>query len=149
MTRDDNEVALLNLLIRATLDSVEGYREAADNAGDPELKGHLAERSLERLNVVSLLREQVQFLGGQPQDDGTELGGAPRVFSNLKLLLAGQNDAAIFEEIRRGEKYLIGQFNAALDNSDASLDTLDVIEDAHRRIAAGYERMLTLLSRAG
>jgi uncharacterized protein (TIGR02284 family) len=149
MTRDDNEVALLNLLIRATLDSVEGYREAAGNAGDPELKAHFAERSLERLNVVSLLREQVQFLGGQPQDDGTALGGAARVFSNLKLLLAGQNDAAIFEEIRRGEKYLIGQFNAALDNSDASLDTLDVIEDAHRGIAAGYERMLTLLSRAG
>jgi uncharacterized protein (TIGR02284 family) len=149
MTRDDNEVALLNLLIRATLDSVEGYREAADNAGDPELKAHFAERSLERLDVVSLLREQVQFLGGQPQDDGTALGGAHRVFTILKSLVAGQNDAAIFEEIRRGEKYLIGQFNAALDNSDASLDTLDVIEDAHRRIAAGYERMLTLLSRAG
>ena len=144
MAREDDEIALLNGLIRITLDSVEGYREAAGDARQPALKSHFAARSTERLEVVTLLREQVQFLGGKPEDSGTALGGAHRVFTNLKALVAGEDDAAVLEEVRRGEKHLMNAFNEALDKSDASLDTLDVIEEAHRQIAAGYEKMVLL-----
>jgi len=144
MAREDDEIALLNGLIRITLDSVESYREAAGDARQPALKSHFAARSTERLEVVTLLREQVQFLGGKPEDSGTALGGAHRVFTNLKALVAGEDDAAVLEEVRRGEKHLMNAFNEALDKSDASLDTLDVIEEAHRQIAAGYEKMVLL-----
>jgi hypothetical protein len=41
----------------------------------------------------------------------------------------------------------MNEFSEALDDSGASLDTLDVIEQTHRRIASGYEKMITLASR--
>jgi uncharacterized protein (TIGR02284 family) len=103
MTRDDHEISLLNSLIQITMDSVEGYREAAEETRNPVLKSQFTDRSTERMEVVSLLREQVQFLGGKPEDSGTMLGGAHRTFINLKSMVTGQDDAGVLEEVRRGE----------------------------------------------
>lgn len=144
MAREDDEIALLNSLIRATMDSVEGYREAAEDVREGELKAHFAARATERLEVVTLLREQVQFLGGRPEDSGSALGGAHRVFTNLKAMVSGADDAAVLEEVRRGEKHLMKAFDEALETSETSLDTLDVIEEAHRQVASGYEKMVML-----
>ncbi len=146
MTRDDHEVSLLNDLIRATMDSVEGYRESADKAASHELKSQLADRALERLRVVALLRDQVQFLGGQAEDSVTLAGTAHRIFVNLKQVVAARDEEALIEEIRRGETHLIDRFDAALSDQSASIDTLEVIEEGHRRISAGYGRMLALVS---
>jgi hypothetical protein len=38
----------------------------------------------------------------------------------------------------------MGAFNDALETSEASLDTLDVIEDAHRQVASGNEKIVRL-----
>jgi hypothetical protein len=38
----------------------------------------------------------------------------------------------------------MGAFNDALETSDASLDTLDVIEEAHLQVASGNEKIVRL-----
>lgn len=146
VTHEDHETSLLNSLIEATMDSVEGYRESADKAANHELKGQLAERAMERLQVVALLRDQVLFLGGQLRESGSILGGGHRMFVNLKSVVASRDEDALVEEIQRGEAHLINRFDAALADRDASLDTLEVIEAAHDRISAGYGKMLALVS---
>jgi hypothetical protein len=44
------------------------------------------------------------------------------VFTDLKAIVAGEDDATVLEEVRRGEKHLMDALNDALDSSDAALD---------------------------
>jgi uncharacterized protein (TIGR02284 family) len=146
VAHEDHEVALLNSLIETTMDSVEGYRESADKAANHELKGQLAERAMERLQVVAMLRDQVLVLGGEPRETGGILGGAHRMFVNLKSVVAARDEDALLEEIRRGETHLINRLDEALADRNASPDTREVIAAEHGRISAGYGKMLALVS---
>ncbi|MBI1402506.1 MAG: PA2169 family four-helix-bundle protein [Porphyrobacter sp.] len=146
MARDDHEISLLNALIRATADSIDGYRGSADKAADNALKAQLADRALERTRIVALLRDQVRFLGGEPEREGSLPGRAQRVFDSLRAAVAGRNDAALLEEIRRGEAHLINRYEEALADEELSLDTLEVIEEGERCISAGYGKLLALFA---
>jgi uncharacterized protein (TIGR02284 family) len=149
MASYDNDISLLNSLIATTLDSVEGYRESAKDAEDPQLKSQFGERATERTQVVAMLRDQVRSLGGTPEDDGTVLGGAHRMFVNLKSMIASRDDKAVLEEVQRGETHLMNKFEEARTDSSVSPDTLRVIEQAHGQIASGRGQMQNLGSTAG
>jgi uncharacterized protein (TIGR02284 family) len=149
MNRDCEEIALLNSLIQTTMDNVEGYREASEGAEDPLLQAAFVDRAAERLNVVTDLREQVQFLGGTPEESGSVAGNAHRTLLNLKSLLASRDDQAVLDEVQRGESYLMKKFSNALENEEVSLDTADVLEEAHQRVVTGYQKMLDLVARSG
>jgi uncharacterized protein (TIGR02284 family) len=149
MASYDNDISLLNSLIATTLDSVEGYRESAKDAEDPQLKSNFGERATERTQVVAMLRDQVRTLGGTPEDDGTVLGGAHRMFVNLKSMIVARDDKAVLEEVQRGETYLLEKFETALNDRNASPETLRVIEQAHSQIASGSSAMQGLGSTTG
>jgi uncharacterized protein (TIGR02284 family) len=148
MASNNNDISVLNSLIASTLDSVEGYRESAKDAEDPQLKSHFGERANERTQVVSMLRDQVRTLGGTPEDDGTILGGAHRMFVNLKSKIASRDDQAVLEEVRRGETHLMEKFEEASGDNDMSSETLQVIKQAHSQIASGHAQMQGLGSTA-
>lgn len=45
-------------------------------------------------------------LGGTPEDNGTVLGSAHRMFLNLKSVVTGQDDKAIIAEVEQGEDHI-------------------------------------------
>ena len=83
-TINDQRIKVLNSLVEATLDSAHGYREAAKDAKNPRFKSLFERRSMERNQLTAELQSEVRGLGGKPEDDGTILASAHRVFLNLK-----------------------------------------------------------------
>ena len=57
-------VDVLNGLIKTTLDSVGGYKDAADSANNSRFKGMFAERAMKREQLALELQEEVRALGG-------------------------------------------------------------------------------------
>jgi uncharacterized protein (TIGR02284 family) len=68
MASNSEDISLLNRLIEITIDSADGYREAAKDVSNPELKSIFQRRARERLAAFSSLQSQVKALGGQPED---------------------------------------------------------------------------------
>jgi len=68
-----HDIKVLNTLIETTLDSVDGYTEAAKDAGNPGYKMLFERRAAERRRVVNNLQGTVRSLGGEPEDDGSVL----------------------------------------------------------------------------
>jgi uncharacterized protein (TIGR02284 family) len=66
-----HDIRVLNELITTTLDSVDGYSEAAKDSDNPTFKNLFSQWASERRLVVNELQEQVRILGGKPQDDGS------------------------------------------------------------------------------
>ncbi|MBA4355264.1 MAG: hypothetical protein C0409_11290, partial [Novosphingobium sp.] len=78
------DVTVLNTLIGTLLDSVEGYRKAAEDIDNPTYLQLFNARSYERQEAVARLQLAVSQLGGDPEDDATTLGAIHRVFVDLK-----------------------------------------------------------------
>jgi len=93
---------------------------------------------------VSNLQAQVRALGGNPEDDGTVLAGAHRVFLDLKAKITGQDDKAIINEVERGEDYLKAKYESALSDTDLSPATKAIIQTANQSVRQGHDEMSAL-----
>jgi uncharacterized protein (TIGR02284 family) len=144
MADTDHDISVLNSLIATTLDSVDGYREAADEIDNSRIRELFVARAAERTRVVSDLQAQVRMLGGNPEDDGTALAGAHRVFLDLKAKVTGQDDKAVIGEVERGEDHIKSKFESALADSELSPATMAVVREANQSVRQGHDQMSAL-----
>jgi len=144
MSDTEHDISTLNSLIATTLDSVEGYGEAAKDDGDGTLSGLFTSRAAERRRVASDLQAEVTRLGGTPADGGTALGGAHRMLVNLKALVTSQDEQAIVNEVERGEDHIKAKFENAMNDVALSPAVRAAIQQAYGSVRAGHDQMRDL-----
>jgi uncharacterized protein (TIGR02284 family) len=142
MTNND-DIAVLNRLIGVTIDSVEGYSEAAKDVKNPELKAIFQRRARERLAAYRSLQSQVSALGGEPQDDGTLLASVHRVFVNLRSTVQS-GDLAVIDEVERGEDVIKARYEDAIHQAGFSSSSLAAVQHAYESVRSGHDEMSRL-----
>lgn len=141
----DRVVHTLNSLIETTLDSANGYKEAADNTETPEFRAMFAERSSRRLDLARQLQNEVRSFGGDPEDDQSLLGKAHNKFVDLKnALTGGPNDKAVIDEVERGEDVIKGKYEAAMREDDLPANVRELITSAYASIKADHDEVSRL-----
>lgn len=144
MLGNDN-TRTLNGLIATTLDSVDGYRKAAEEANAIRYKDIFLSRANERQMIVTNLQAKVRELGGNPEDDGTILASAHRAFLGLRDALTGdRDDAAVVAEVERGEDHIKAKYEAALQDDDLDPAIRSVIQAAFTSVREGHDQMSAL-----
>lgn len=138
----NHDIRVLNDLIETTIDSAEGYAEAARETRSPRFSITFQERASERRQVAARLQQQVELLGGTPEDGGSVLASAHRMFANLRKSL--DNDNAVIDEVERGEDNIQHVFEDALDDGDVSPPTRALIADTFQSVRLGHEQMRAL-----
>jgi len=142
MFGNDNDRTTLNKLLATLTDSINGYRESAENIEDGGLKQLFLQSADERARVAEELRAEVQRLGiHEPNDDGSVLGKTHQVFLDLKAAVTGRDDKAIINEVERGEDYLKEKFEAILESDDLSVESRAVVERAFASVRTGHDRI--------
>ncbi len=144
MTETSHDIRTLNGLIATTIDSVDGYTAAADEAESGRYADLFRARAAERRAVSETLRAEVTRLGGAPEDDGTILAGAHRAFLNLKAAVTGRDDKAIVNEVERGEDHIKAKFESALADTELSVPIRAAIQSAYRSVREGHDQMRDL-----
>lgn len=142
---DNKNIATLNSLIATTLDSIDGYRKAADEADAGQFREIFLSRASERQSVVTELQAKVRELGGNPEDDGTVLASAHRAFLGLRDMLTGaRDDDAVIAEVERGEDHIKSKFESALSDADLDPAVRQLIERGYGSVRAGHDQMSAL-----
>lgn len=139
-----NDISTLNSLIATTIDSVEGYAEAAKDSESGRFGAIFSDRASERRQAVTILQTAVTQLGGNAEDDGTVLASAHRVFLNLKSVVTGKDDKAIVNEVERGEDHIKAKFEDALKEDSLAASTRAAIEQAYVSVKQGHDQMRDL-----
>lgn len=137
MADHDTDISVLNTLIETTIDSADGYEQAAKSADDAELATMFRRFGSERRRVVGDLRAQVVALGGEPEDDGTLLAGAHRAFLSLKSAF-GTSRKAVIDEVEAGEDHIKAKYEDAL-HEPLSAETRQVIENGFGSVREGHD----------
>jgi uncharacterized protein (TIGR02284 family) len=144
MTEHSTEISTLNTLIATTIDSITGYEDSAQNIDNERFREIFRQRANERQQVVEQLRAEVRRLGGNPEDDGSFLGKAHQRFEDLKAAITGRDEKAIINEVERGEDYLKGKFEAALNSDELTGESRSVVERCYQSVRSGHDQMSQL-----
>lgn len=143
MSETEHDVEVLNELIETTIDSANGYGEAAKEVDNTRFASTFASRAQERAQVTTQLQQQVRTLGGEPDDEGTVLAKAHRMFVNLRKSLHA-SDKAVVDEVERGEDHIKAKFEKALKDGELSPPTRSVIMQAYVSVKTGHDQMRDL-----
>lgn len=138
-----HDIHVLNSLIETTIDSADGYREAAKETDKPNFRTLFEARSFERQQVTTDLQGAVRTLGGDPEDDGTILAKAHRAFLDVKHALL-RDEQAVVNSVENGEDFIKGKFEAALEDSAVSATTRETIRRAYTTVKDGHDQMRDL-----
>jgi uncharacterized protein (TIGR02284 family) len=138
----NHDIRVLNDLIETTIDSADGYAEAARETASTRFGLTFQERANERRQLAARLQQQVQALGGEPESGGSVLASAHRLFTNLRRSL--HDETAVIDEVERGEDHIKHQFEDALEDTGVSQPTRMLIADTYRSVRSGHDQMRDL-----
>lgn len=133
---------LLNELIETCRDAHQGFREAAENVEDPELKTFFLQQSEERARFASDLEGEVGSFGQKPERSGSVAGAAHRVWMDIKSSLGG-GDKAILESVERGEDSAKETYEKALRETLPE-NLLSLIRQQAQSVFAAHDRVKAL-----
>jgi uncharacterized protein (TIGR02284 family) len=137
---NSHDTTVLNTLIATTLDSVKGYRDSAEESENSTHAQFFREMSEERSRVAADLQAQVRSLGGDPELESSTAGAVHRGWVDLKSAITGRDEQAIVNEVERGEDYIKGKFETAMQDDDLSPAARGAIEKCFESIRKGHDR---------
>ncbi|WP_114954619.1 PA2169 family four-helix-bundle protein [Sphingosinicella terrae] len=141
---NDHDITVLNTLITTTIDSANGFERSMEDADAARFKQMFGEFAQERRQAVGQLQERVRTLGGTPNDDGSLKADLHRRWVDLRDAISGGGDKEVIAEVERGEDYIKGKYETALQDNQLSPETLAVIRDAYQSVRAGHDRASAL-----
>jgi len=144
MARDVTTV--LNDLIETCKDGEYGFRQAAQDAHDPELKTLFSRRAGDCSTAAARLQEQVAALGDEPEEGGTATGALHRGWLGLKSAVAGRTDLAILEECERGEDVAKSRYQSAL-REELPPQLLALVQQQYEGVLRNHDQVRDLRDR--
>lgn len=107
-------IATIEKLIETCKDGENGYREAARDARDPDLKQFLEEQSETRARFAQQLRNELSRMIGT-QSHGSAAGAMHRRLMAL-LTSFGGNERMLMSSVEQAERMALESYHAALES---------------------------------
>ena len=111
----------LNELLEKTYDAEKGYKLAAEKVEVPAVKEFLNDKVKQRYTFGHELKTEIREYGELPDKGGSFKGDLHRTWMNLTSTLSGNETERILEEVERGEKASLEQYDEILDDKDMTL----------------------------
>ncbi len=109
--------AALNHLIETCKDGEKGYRDAASDLRDSEVKSLFVKYSCERAQFANALQRAIRQAGGFAENNGTVGGALRRGWLGLRSALEGGDEHVLLAECERNEDVGRANYEAALRQS--------------------------------
>ena len=132
-------ISLLNGLIETCRDGQKGFSEAAENLEDSKWKTFCLEQSRKRGQYVGELQQQVQQLGGDPENTGSTGAAIHRAWINLKSALDA-GDASILSACEAGEDSAVKEYRKALEK-DLPSNVRDLVTQQYQGILSTHDQV--------
>ena len=112
-----NITSILNDLVETSKDGEKGFRTAAEDTKNPELKSIFSQRAADCSKGAAELQQLVTKMGGKPEQGGSMAGAMHRGWVDIKSAVTNRDDLAILEECERGEDVAKAKYRKALEES--------------------------------
>jgi uncharacterized protein (TIGR02284 family) len=137
-------ISVLNSLIETLKDGQHGFRVAADDVQNSDLKSVFQKYSLQRSQFAGELQSEAVKLGeAEPEETSSSAGVLHRAWINLKSALAGGDEHSVLAECERGEDSAVSEYQEALEK-DLPQNIRDIVERQYREVKAAHDAVRAL-----
>lgn len=143
MADTDDTIKALNYLVGTCIDGETGYREAAEEATDAQLKSRLLQLGQQRATFRGELEQEVMRLGGDPKESGSAVAALHRTWLNVRDTVTGKGDDAILKESQRGEKAAMDNYEDVLGR-DLPANLKEIVARQHGELQRAYGELESL-----
>jgi uncharacterized protein (TIGR02284 family) len=141
--QNETSIEVLNTLIKINNDRIDGYKTAAKETEEEDLKSLFSKLGRTSQKCKTELVTEVVRLGGTP-DKGTKTTGKFfRVWMDVKAALTGKDRKAILDSCEYGEDVAVDTYNKAMINhpKDLNIDQQKMIGEQCRMIKADHDKV--------
>ena len=142
-TTNSSTASVLNDLIETCRDGQEGFRVAAEDVKNAQLKALFTKYSEQRVHFVGELQSVVERTDKEPATESSFLGELHRGWINLKSALAGGDEHAILAECERGEDSAVAEYRKALE-ADLPANAAELVRRQAAEVQAAHDRVRDL-----
>ncbi|HEY2604714.1 PA2169 family four-helix-bundle protein [Paraburkholderia sp. RL18-103-BIB-C] len=138
-----NVVSVLNDLVETSKDGEKGFRKAAEDAHDAQLKTMFLSRADDCTRGARELQDTVQALGGKPETGGSMSGALHRGWVDVKSAVTDRSDYDILAECEKGEDVAKKRYHDALEK-DLPVDVRAIVERQYQGVLQNHDRVRDL-----
>ena len=125
--RNNHDIDQLNSFRRGELSAVETYDQAIEKlGGDPRISRLLKDCRESHQGRASLLRSEIERMGGEPADDSGMWGNFAQLVEGSAKVLGKKAAIAALEE---GEDHGRDDYKSELDDLDLSPDVRELVQN--------------------
>ncbi|TXE08576.1 PA2169 family four-helix-bundle protein [Gelidibacter salicanalis] len=137
-------VNVLQNIIEKNYDAEKGYKKAMQDAKTPALKNFLKEQAVQRSHFATAIDQELRQMGEKPKDSGSVTGTLHRAWIDIKSSVAGNDDEAVLEEVIRGEKASVDEYEDVMKNNTLAPNVNTLLQSQLRDIQGTLNRVKTL-----
>jgi uncharacterized protein (TIGR02284 family) len=138
-----NVISELNDLVETSKDGEKGFRKAAEDAHDAQLKSLFLSRANDCAQGARELQDTVQQLGGKPESGGSMSGALHRGWVDVKSAVTSRSDYDILAECEKGEDVAKKRYHDALEK-DLPIDVRAIVERQYQGVLQNHDRVRDL-----
>ena len=97
----------LNELLEKNYDAEKGYKKAAENVENTQLKNFFNEQAQKRYDFGHEIKSEIKNYGETPDKGGSTTGAMHRTWMDIETAFSSNNEETILEEVQKGEKAVI------------------------------------------
>ena len=133
----------LQYILGTLHDGETGYREAAENATDPQLKSMLSDLGAKRSELAGQIETVILNMGEKPREHGSAGAALHRAWLNVRDAVTGRDDYAVVAEAERGEDVAVQNYQDVLQD-DLPLEVKALLEQQYSVVKANHDRVSAL-----
>ena len=134
----------LNELLEKTYDAEKGFKKVAENVENKSLKTYFRNKADERYTFGHELKDEIKSFNQEIDKGGSTLGTIHRAWIDTKALFSLNDEESMLEEVIRGEKAAIAEYDDVLSETTLPTSTLTLIRSQKNKIENGLYNFETL-----
>ena len=134
----------LNELLEKTYDAEKGFKKAAENTENPQLKAFFESKAKQRYDFGHELKTEIRSFGQKIDKGGSITGKAHRAWMDVKALFSLDNAESMLEEAIRGEKAAIEEYEDVLEDTSLPSTTATILRSQKEAIKNGLSNIKIL-----
>ena len=131
----------LNELLEKAYDAEKGFKKAIDHVDNERLKTFFTQKARERSGYINELSDTLRTSGMNVTDSaGSLTGAAHRAWIDTKAFFSNDNEEAMLEEVRNGEKVAINDYDDIISNYELNPEVKAMLIKQRSAIQASHDR---------
>lgn len=145
-TKNEKVVSVLSELAEFIKDGNLGYKKAAEETTDEQLKSIFMGYSQQRAGFLTEVNGLITRFGGNPEHSGTVKGSIYRQWMDVKATFTGTDRESIINSCLYGEEWAHKAYKDALDSNELPMEVRTVVENQYRASQEAYRKLQQIKS---